>query len=520
MLATFQSNANSLFKQYEFQIIAILASLVSSFIALSYHQPFNVDGIIYLNTATTFLHDGLRAAVDVYRWPFYPIIIALVSKITHLSLEKAAFLVNCTLNTITLITFVYLIKEFGGSRRVQYLGLLVILIYPYLNHDRDNILRDFGYYAFALLSLLFFMRYMRQLNWRYAFAWGTCILTATLFRIEGLVLLSLVPFVIFLQSNKTFSEKIRAWLKINLINIFCAGIAITWLLIKFFHQSLWNSQHLGLFKDYFSQFKPGFIIDGINNKNMILQQSILKALGTNSADGFLAGGIFGIFFESFINTIGLLYLFLSFYALYNRLIPFTRNNFLAWSAYLTVNLLIITTFLFSQFFLAERYLELLCLILIIGVPFSLETIYTNWREQKTCFITGRKWFFPVVCLFLLISAIDSIGHFGTSKAYITQAGKWIDKNTPANTRLLSNNAQLIYYSHRVDTKGIVQFPVNDDPLVILQNNKLSNYDYVALLIYPDQTNQEKQIKDLIKVPVLLSFQNRRGDKILIFKLSS
>lgn len=517
MLATFYSKANPIFKSYELPLTAILASIISSYIALSYHQPFNVDGIIYLNAASGFIQGGLHQALDIYRWPFYSILIALMSKITHLHLESAAFLLNCILNTVTFLAFISLVKELGGSHRVQYLGLLIILIYPYLNHDRDNILRDFGYYSFALLSLLFYIRYLRLLTWRTALAYGTSILLATLFRIEGLVFLLIAPWIIFFRPHLTIKKKLQGFAQLNTLNFICASVMLVWLFKKIWQHSLFNSTHLLTLKQYLLQYNVIVLQENLHQKMNLLQQVIFTNGGFSSVPFFLIAGTIGIFLDSFINTIGLLYLILSWHAFRYHLVPMDKYAALGWSTYLILNLLIIIIFIFSQFFLAERYVELFCLLLTLGVPFSLVTIYDNWRHQKPG-LTGRKWLFPVVCIFLGISAIDSMSHFGTSKAYITQAGRWIDQNTPANSHILSNSAQLYFYSHRFDPNGLQPLPQSDDPLINIKTNDLTHYDYVALVLYNDKADEEQEILSLLKSNPLATFQNRRGDKTVIFKI--
>jgi len=517
MQAGLSARKSQLIKNYEFQLIAILASLISSYIALSYHQPFNVDGIIYLNAATAFLQGGLHQAFSVYHWPFYPIVIALVSKITHLHTESAAFLLNCALNTLTFVTFITLIKEFGGSRRVQFFGLLIILIYPYLNHDRDNILRDFGYYAFALLSLLYFIRYLRFRNWHYALLWSSSIFVAALFRVEGFVILACAPFAVLLQRYPTFKAKILSFLQINCLSFVGITLAITYLLLFHRHDPA-LAQQISNFTYYFQQYTPSLLLTSLNDKVTVLQQGLFSDNDFVSIPIFLLTGAIGIFLDSFINAIGLLYLGLSYYALRYHLVPADRAAALAWLTYVLLNLLIVISFLISAFFLATRYVALLSLLLILATPFSLVAIYENWRQQKPCF-TGKKWVFPLICVFLGALAIDSIGHFGPSKAYITSAGSWIDNHTASSARLFSNDAQLIYYSHRTSTEELLPILSNKDPLFILQNNDLKNYNYLALLLRHDELIELPKIIAFLQSHPIQTFQNQRGDTVLIFELN-
>src|SRR6185437_14432921 len=102
----------------------------------------------------------------------------------------------------------------GGDRQTQIFAAIVILLFPYLNHDRDNILRDFGYYAFGLISLYYFIRYFKYPNWRNAICWNVSIVIATLFRVEGLILSALAPLALLFQTQVEFKQRFTSLIKI------------------------------------------------------------------------------------------------------------------------------------------------------------------------------------------------------------------------------------------------------------------------------------------------------------------
>lgn len=517
MIDTFSNKAKYFLKQYDLQLIAIFISLLLSGITLSYHQPFNVDGILYLKTASAFLHGGLRAALTIYNWPFYSILIAVVSKLTYFSLENSAFILNTIFNTITILVFISLIKELGGSQKTQLFGTILILIYPFLTHDRDNILRDFGFYAFAMLSFLFYLRFLHQLNWKNAIAWSTSILIAMLFRIEGMVFFVIAPFIIFFLPNLNIKQRFINLFKLHAVGIACVLFVLGWLIFHYQDENV--IVRLGRLTEPFMCINDSIktVVSNFQSQTGTLQKTLLFDLNHNFASTFLLAGTIGIFLDVFIRTTGIIYLILAFYALRHRLIPIDIIDKRGWFAYIFLNVLIIGFFLISKLFLAERYITFLCLLLILATPFSLVKIYQGWKAKKSKAV-GKKWFFPFVVILLILTAVESIGHFGTSKTYIVKAGSWLNQQIPEEAYILTNDAQLSYYSHRTGFADI-QFHLNDtDALTSVRQNDITNYDYVALVIHHNQDQEEKEIINLLKKQPIAIFKNKKGDKALVFKV--
>lgn len=518
---TFKTSSKAFSHDYLLYFITILASFVFSAIARAHYQPFNVDGILYLQTASAFLQNGVHAAVAVYPWPFYSILVAITSLLTTFSLENSAFLLNLILTTTIVISFIAIVKECGGNRQTQIFAAIIILVFPYLNHDRDNILRDFGYYAFGLLSLLFFIRYFKYPSWRNAICWSITILTATLFRVEGIILCLIAPLALFFQTQFKLTKRFIALIKIYLIPF---SMALLYLFLKP-HQTTIVSTHLAglnyfyyLFSSISSFNTSPLFFSSFNSKINILANSLFA----NSLDDFdaipvfLYSGMVGIFFHYVVNTMGIGYLLLAYHALRYRLIPTNRTVVLAWSAYFLLSLLTICVFLIFEFFLTDRYILLSGLLFILAAPFSLNTIYNNWREKKACF-TGKPWVFPLVVVFLLGNLISSVGHFGTSKTYIRNAGDWLVSHTTHSNRIFSNDPQLAYYSHRADMTNYQALSANSDPIFNLKQINIKKYDYIAIVFNRNQTYAQLQVIAALQTLPVITFQNKKGDSAWIFQ---
>jgi hypothetical protein len=494
------------------RVLAGLLSIIVSYITLLYHQPFNVDGIEYLRSAASFLQSGFQGAIQEYPWPFYPILIAITSKLTHFSLENAAYFLNVLLTALAVTTFIRLTKELGGSRRVQYFAMLVILIYPSLNHDRSNILRDFGYYAFAPLGMLYLLRYLAQPKWRYVLAWSISTLIAALFRIEGFVFLVFAPVAVLFQAHTPWLKRTIHFLKLNTLNIIAAVVLIAGFSVNSSYclQQVGHLHRILIYLIHLSSLQALIVMKW--SSSIATLRTILTDTGADAAGIFLVGGLAAIFIQTLITTTGIFYTFLIYYALQYHLIPKNQNAQISWYAYLSINSLLLISFLILQFFLSTRYVFFLSYLLLLVVPFSLERIYQHRQTKRS------KIILILTTVFLLSLAVDSFYLFGTSKTYIIQAGQWVNQHTPANSQVYSNDPQMAYYSHRPGTRYPDNFINNRDPLEQLQKINLALYDYVALVIHHEQASEESSIVSLPQLDPIMFFYNKKLDRVIIFQV--
>ena len=487
---------------------AIIFNILLAYLFRAHQQPFNVDGIIYLNAASAIINHGLKAAMEVYSWPFYSILLAATSKATHLSLENSAFCLNILFTIILSVVFIALIKEFDGTLTTQYFALLVILTYPYLNHDRTNILRDLGYYAFFLLSFLLLIYYLRTLNWRSALMWSISISLAALFRIEGVVILMLAPFIILLLPNLNYRNKILYFLKINTLSIIIGILIAAFALIH--HDSV---KQLGRLNEFRNWVNSGFsiITHSFSANAMLLKQNFLTPFNAGSAYIFLTGGLTALFIETVVGVLGMFYVLLVCYAFNKKLIAVNKLAKYAYISYFVINLLILIAFLIHQSFLSGRYVLPLCLLLLLAVPFSLSAIYVTTAKTN-------KWLIGFTSILLLITIANGLWHFGPSKTYLIEAGNWLDKNTALQSHVYTNDPQLFYYAHRSPMQYPKDFATRDNAIKNFENVNLKNYDYVALVIRKNETSLLKpEIELILNQQPIKIFSNKRGDMALIFK---
>jgi hypothetical protein len=476
---------NDFYKKYNIYLLAGLASFILTLIMLSYNQPFNKDGILYLKTAEVFAKHGVRVALSFHdnNWIFYSVLIALTSKLTTLSFLHAAYLLDAILDAATIVLFITLIKELGGSRKIQIISALVILLFPHINFYRHNILRGHGYYLFALLAILFLIRFYKNDKWRDTIGWGIAITLATLFRIEGAVLACFLPLVLIFKPDLKFLHKIKYILKAYIIQIIILILIISYVAYS-------GSSQLSRLSEFTGQLSHGFqnTWDALQNASHIITTQVLGFhLFRYGMAYFLTGALVAVYIGFLLSTIGLLYLILSIYSIAKKIVMADWSAKAVWLYSILLNIIITAIFLCQRLYLTERYVTLLCLLLLMTIPFALERIYKS------------RWF-VIVAIMLIYTAVGSIYNFGPSKTYVVKAGQWINNNTPPTAKLYSTNIQCSYYAHR---------QTEEHP------NKKTNY-FVFDIARHDKKS-EKKLLAALKLKPIKEFHNSRGNKILIFK---
>jgi len=493
----------TLIKKYWVYTLVGIISIMLTCIIMLYQQPFGVDGIIYLKAAKIFLQHGLKASMQIYNWPFYSILIAMTTKIFSLSILNAAYVLNAILDIVTVCAFVAILKKLGAKTLLQLLGALLLITNPYFNHFRIHILKGHGYYAFALLAIFWLMQYATTHNWRYTISWNIAIIIAILFRIEGTILLAGLPLILFLQPAKNLRTKINLVGKTYVIPIVIILILISIYFILFFKHALASMGHL---TETFNQLQTRIISIWYNfsHTKELLRTDLLSSSmpAGHGVTYFLTGGILGSLIGTMIEVTGVLYILLLLFCIWKNVINCQREIKNIWLMSLGLTLIIPLWFFLQNNFLSGRYVALFSLLAFLSLPFALQKIYINWKERKPC-LTGSKWIFPLIIIWILLITIDGIGHFGPSKTYIITAGRWINNNTPAATKLCCNDPQLFYYADRSGT-------LNSNVKKLMKHK----CNYLALKI-PRYVHQSSSLHNAI-----MNFKNHRGDAAYIFKLKS
>ncbi|EKD70282.1 MAG: hypothetical protein ACD_46C00579G0001, partial [uncultured bacterium] len=143
-IASFYSKTN---------IIYFVAAIISLFLStwISYRESvINPDAICYLLSAEEISRGGLNAAMNLCPqaiWPFFSYLVYLFAQLTSASYLLSANFLDAIFTLISVITFIAIVHELGGTRRGLCFAAMVILLSHEFNAIRQYIVRDHGFWA-------------------------------------------------------------------------------------------------------------------------------------------------------------------------------------------------------------------------------------------------------------------------------------------------------------------------------------------------------------------------------------
>lgn len=493
-------------------VLAFVFSIALSFWVNIHEAVINPDAICYLYSAEEIGKSGFHGAMQLCPqaiWPFYSAIIYAFEKLTNLSYLTVAFSIDALFSALSVILFIAIIQELGGSRRVLWLAAMVILFAHEFNVLRQDIIRDHGFWAFYLASLFFLLRYFRDFSWKSAFAYGMSLFIATIFRIEGAIFLLLTPFISFFFARESVKKSVQAFAMLNTPLFLVAMIVLGWLVM---HPQQ-SYQQFGRVVEVGHQLRSGFTIIGeqyLLTKSAVAQY-VLSHNSLRDAGVVVFLLLISWYFVNIVSNLSVIYTLLLIYAWFTKAASLSRDAFRVLLGYLLVNFIVTFGFFAQNHFLAKRYLIAFSLTLMLWVPFALEKLIEgNSFKQK---ILVRLAF-----LFIFISAISSVIHFGHSKDYIRRAGDWLAVNVPANAKIYANDYQLMYYSQHFGSGIFRKFREFGD-VTIIEHGQWKQYDYLALLMGKSQQDKTGMVMQEIHLPPLQVFVSESGDHVYIYKVS-
>lgn len=494
-------------------IFALSVSLVISFWLAWRETVINSDAICYLLSAQMVGTDGVHQAMQLCnqaRWPFYSTLIYGFVQLTHLHYETAAYTLDGFFSLISVASFILVIRELGGSQRTLWLAASVLLLSHQFNSVREYIIRDHGFWAFYLSSMLFLLKYARRPRFKFAFAFNASLILATLFRIEGAVFLVLLPFVSWFQNRYSLRQRARNFLLLYMPVLMMAVLMAGWLAIHP-HETVAKFGRVG---ELIQQVQHGasIIQERYHSAKMELRHSVLGGEAADQADLVIFSAWVAWYLLSVIGNLSWIYAFLVCYAMRARTIILrsTAPIILYW--YIGINILVTAGFLAEHLFLSKRYLIALSLVLMLWVPFALDDIIRKWPSLR------HRALLSASILFILFSALGGLVDFGYSKSYIHQAGTWVAHRLPKTANIYSNDLQFMYYSRHYGYQIFTDRQQFGD-LPALVQGKWKAYDYLALRL--DKKEKDENVRlltELARQPVAV-FKNRRGDRIAIYQVA-
>ncbi|MGV3592424.1 MAG: hypothetical protein ACO1PZ_12100 [Gammaproteobacteria bacterium] len=484
--------------------LAIMLSCLFSLVVILQNPLLNDDAYGYLRAAEVFNDDGARAVLESFGWYHYSILIALLDHIVPGDLVVAAHVFNTAMYALLTHAFLLLARELRATPLAQFFAALCILVLPLTNEMRYFLIRDTGFWAFAVLSLVFLIRFARSGELRHAAQWSFALAVATAFRLEALLLMALVPWTLLLPDAST-SLRVRARRCGQLVGILAALVVAILLLSLLAGLSLpeliayayrWYLPRLAELPELLKAMASG------------VGEALFTPDNYPGSDHTAIGIVVALFAYALAlvtNLVNALSLPLALVLVSARLAigkselqpPSGRML----QGYIAVAALALLMFVVIMQFLTQRYATLLTLLVLALLPPALDDLYARVRNPRRF----HGWLGFVVFYYV----VDSLVSFGYAQTHVEDAIAWTRTELPADQTLKTNNFAIAYRSGRVtdyhttqrDAEAVAATATSGDVLV-LEVDRGSDVDFTVA------------VPDLVEVE---RFANERGDEVRVYR---
>lgn len=475
-------------------------SLLFSLLVILQNPVLNDDAYGYLRAADLFREQGASAVFADYGWYSYSILIALCDYLVPGGPVLAAHVLNAALQATVVFAFMR-INALMGSERQQWLAALTIMAFPLFNEMRYYLIRDFGFWAFVLLSLWQLLRYRDHGRWYHALAFAIALAAATAFRLEALLLAALAPLGLLGSGHSRRVALLYAWLAVPalLVALLCLLLQLDILALM---QYAWR-YYLPRLYDLRE------LLDDASNR---LMQQLFTTENYPGSDNTAVGLVIVLFAYAWAllaNLVNALSIPVSALLLYGAWRGWLRST-APWrgplAIYTACAVLSLGAFISIMHFVTQRYATLLCLLLLLQVPALLD----RWQHHALASAQPRRhvWLAVLVGVYFFTDSLVSFGH---SRAYLTEAADWLQQ-LPAGSRLLTNSPYLAHASGKVDRYDLVNHSL-ETTLAQLQGGVP-----LALIVKAGEDDTRKLLESNGRLTLLQRFSNEHGDEVRIYQV--
>jgi hypothetical protein len=432
--------------RWHFLLTALASVLLSAWCSYALPIP-NPDAVLYLRAADQFSVGQWSEGFDTYKWPFYSLLIAGMKVVTGLETLIAAQVVNALLSLgLTLALIALAVELTNGDRAVVTVACILVLMQSQLMGMRPAIVKEHGYLAFMVATVLFAVVDNDRPSWRTKLALVSSLAGATLFRIEGLYLALLVVGFYVLVRLKTVTAQVTT----IVLFVLTASALLP------FAFRLWVGGSLEKLMSGSAVFDVSIFWSIILKRVHLLETEILT-FGAGIGWHIYASVAIGIAFYQTLRAVTPVYAFYGLFSFIpNRLVPRKAMLPLIWFAAGQAPLLFLFAFLNAM--LELRYALGFAVIAIFTTIFCATA---SWRELRM--LRPRAFVvFPSLIATVLIAWAIELPHPGQLHPF-RKASEWVKQNVPQGARIWTNEARIAYfadlpYGQTGGITGIVALP--------------------------------------------------------------
>ncbi len=489
---------------------ALLGAMVAAWVIFQSNGFLNSDGMVYIEAAKQFSQGAWKAGFALYNWPLYSLLIAAIHHATGLKLLASAHAITITTFALTSAGLLVLVRELGGNRRVMLAAALMLFAAtPLVNNYLPMVLRDHGFLAAHVWSIVFLLRFSATHRWSAALAWGIIAAIATLFRIEGIVYLALLPLALLLRSGYDWRQNLTALAKAN---TFLAASAVLLGMALLLLPNV-DAHQLGRLKDPLTVAQNVFyqLTKGLEEKADLYVNVILgQYLNDYGMPGLLLTLAYVVLIKT-ATSVGWPQLL---FAAYSRL-QCREPSANPGHAYLlgwlfAIGLINAVFIILSAFALPKRYLQPLGLIILIYAAFGATALFTRWRQK-----IGTRWIFPALTALLGLQLVLNLRPSDSRDHFEQNAAKWINTHVPVGSRIYYDYGRMRFYVNE-DSSSREEVPLAEIERLITTGD-IKQYDYLVVHVSRKEREHQQFMSARLGEPLAM-FENRRGKRILIYRV--
>lgn len=477
---------------------AMSGALVAGWVNYQAHGVINHDGILYLEAARLFSEGLWRESLAIYDWPFYSLLITLAHKITGLPLQLSAGLLTVLFFAAACMGMAALLRAAGGNRQTVIAGVILLLATPYLAGGiLPMVVRDHGYWAFHLWSLVFFLRFLENETWKNAIFWGMLAIVGVLFRIEGLTYLVALPLVLLTGA----SDPLTRWgklLKANMVLI-ASGLGLAILLAV--HPTLRLSD-LGRLGDPFltADFVYQQLASGLSDRAEVMAQQVLGSYLDDYAMAVLLLGLLYILLFKAFTVGGFLQSALALVFWKKTRSILTARHFQVFVWLLILGLVNAAVILLNGFVLPKRMLAPIGFIVIAIAAFGVASFVDETRKSTAVKSIRSAWPALLMAIVLLIQTALVLRPSSPQERYERDAVEWVLAKARPGSRIYFQTERLRFYA--------------GEPMQSGQAQERDAYDY--FLFRANKPGLEDSLAASLGTPLAI-FHGPRGNRVLVYR---
>jgi len=496
------------------RLLTLTGVLLAIWVIALLHGRINIDATLYLEAARRFAAGDTQGAMTLYNWPLFPWLMAKIHGHTGLSVQYSAHFLSVVFFGITTWSFLTLIRESGGNRITVLSGAVLLFSAPYIVGDvLPMIMRDQGFWAFHLLSLLFFLRFYRSRTWIHALAWQSAAILAVLFRVEGVTFLILLPLMLAFHHELAWPHRWAALAKTYTLPLLGIVFLVLALLLV---PGLDTHKFLGRLIEIQTSLQTSYhqLAGGLAAKARIYGEQVLGSFMAEYAMLGLMLTLVAVVVSNIIGASSWLGIVLGCFVRSDKKHEPAKDacRVLYWAAGL--NLLNLVVIILTAFLLSGRYAVPLAFIILIFASFHLAGLYQAWCRDRQSFSWRRKTANVALVAILGFFLLDNVIQRGTYPDYEQLAAAWIKQHIASDARVYFDDARMRYYAGAAWDGRETSW----DGLMVEIHTHPMPYDYLVLhLKHKHPEAKLALLAEMRQYRQIQQFTAKNGDKVLILR---